>query len=231
MAAAASLDQAGPVFPLGYRGVRGAILVELKKAQPLTTKELALRLSVSLNAVRHHLKDLEEQELVHYQREHRGVGAPTFAYRLAQAGEALFPRRYEATLTGLLDGLVDREGRASVVAMLEARYAALATALQEQFAHRTPEERLAAVAQLLTADGYMAEVKSNDSASTLTEHNCAIQAVAERFPEICDAEARFLATVLGGEVSRERHILNGCTACEYKVRFDNPVAAPQEEKA
>jgi len=211
--------------------VRGAILVELKKAQPLTTKELATRLSVSLNAVRHHLKDLEEQELVDYQREHRGVGAPTFAYRLAQAGEALFPRRYEATLAGLLDGLVDRDGRAGVAAMLEARYATLASGLQEQFASRSPEERLTAVAQLLSNDGYMAEAKTTPSTTTLTEHNCAIQAVAERFPEICAAEARFLATVLGAEVTRARHILNGCTACEYRVRFDNPVVVPVEEKA
>src|SRR5919112_3728162 len=140
MATPVPQDQAVPVFPLGYRGVRGAILVELKKAQPLTTKELAARLSVSLNAVRHHLKDLEEQELVAYQREHRGVGAPTFSYRLAQAGEALFPRRYEATLAGLLDGLVDRDGRSGVVAMLEARYATWAATLQEQFANRSPEE-------------------------------------------------------------------------------------------
>jgi DeoR family suf operon transcriptional repressor len=231
MVAPISLHQSVQVFPLGYRGVRGAILVELKKAQPLTTKELAGRLSVSLNAVRHHLKDLEGQELVDYQREHRGVGAPTFAYRLTQAGEALFPRRYEATLAGLLDGLVDRDGRAGVVAMLEARYATWAATLQEQFAHRSPEERLTAVAQLLSADGYMAEAKTDASTTTLTEHNCAIKAVAERFPEICVAEAKFLATVLGAEVSRERHILNGCTACEYKVRFDNPVAAPLEEKA
>jgi DeoR family suf operon transcriptional repressor len=84
---------------------------------------------------------------------------------------------------------------------------------------------------LLSADGYMAEANTAAGTSTLTEHNCAIQAVAERFPEICAAEARFLATVLGGQVSRERHILNGCTACEYKVRFDNPVAGPLEEKA
>lgn len=231
MAATVPSDQHSPVFPLGYRGVRGAILVELKKAQPLTTKELAARLGVSLNAVRHHLKDLEDQELVGYQREHRGVGAPTFAYRLARAGEALFPRRYEAVLGGLLDGLVEREGRAGAVAMLEARYATLASRLQEQLADRTSVERLTAVARLLSEEGYMAEAKTDASSTTLTEHNCAVQAVAERFPEICAAEARFLATVLGADVTRERHILNGCTACEYRVRFDNPVVAPVEESA
>ncbi|HEY6074360.1 MAG TPA: hypothetical protein VIV15_13465, partial [Anaerolineales bacterium] len=47
----------------------------------------------------------------------------------------------------------------------------------------------------------------------------AVQAVAERFPEICAAEARFLSAVLDAEVQRQEHILSGCNACEYRVHF------------
>jgi DeoR family suf operon transcriptional repressor len=57
----------------------------------------------------------------------------------------------------------------------------------------------------------------------LTEHNCAIPAVAERFPEICAAEARFLAEMLNADVERTGHILSGCPACEYQVRFRGAV--------
>lgn len=231
MAARLPPDQQLPSSPLGYRGVRGAILVELKRAQPLTTRELASRLGLSLNAVRHHLKDLEEQELVEYQREHRGVGAPTFAYRLAPMGDALFPRRYEVMISELLDGLVDREGRSATVALLEARYTTLAGRLQQELADTPPAERLPVVAKMLSDDGYMAEGNVAGGLGTLTAHHCAIQGVAERFPEICAAEAKLLSAVFGAEVSRERHILAGCTACEYRVRFDNSVAAPVEENA
>ena len=65
----------------------------------------------------------------------------------------------------------------------------------------------------------MAEVSAEGGQGTLTEHNCAIPAVAERFPEICAAEARFLAEVLHADVDRREHILTGCSACEYHVRF------------
>jgi DeoR family suf operon transcriptional repressor len=204
----------------GYRGIRAGVLVELKRAERLTTRELASRLGVSLNAVRHHLKELEEQGLVEYQREHRGVGAPTFAYRLTSAGLALFPRRYEAVLDGLLSDLVARSGRRAVGELLEARYATLAQRLQRELAGATPTDRLAAVARVLSEDGYMAEASTDGSSGTLIEHNCAIQSVAQRFPEICAAEAKFLGAVLGTPVQRERHILNGCSACEYRVRFD-----------
>jgi DeoR family suf operon transcriptional repressor len=195
------------------------VLMELKGAQRLTAKDLASRLGISLNAVRHHLKELEVEGLIEYERQHRGVGAPAFAYRLSAAGYALFPRRYEATLTELLDYVVSREGRASAVAVLESRYQALTRRVQEELAGATPAERMAAIARLLSDEGYMAEGSASSGTGTLIEHNCAIQAVAERFPEICAAEAKFLAAALGAEVNRREHILSGCSACEYQVRF------------
>ena len=220
-----------PSLPLGLQGVRGKILIELKRSYRLTARELADRINLSLNAVRHHLKDLEASSLIQYERQHRGVGAPAFAYTLTVSGDAIFPRRYEATLTQLLDHVVAREGREAAVAVLEARYSALTQRLQAELADAPPAERMAAVARLLTEEGYMAEGTASAQGGTLIEHNCAIQAVAERFPEICAAEARFLAAVLGAEVIRQEHILSGCSACEYRVRFTPADAAGAGEPA
>ena len=220
MEAAFSSAGSAPVpLPPGLKGARALVLIELKRAHRLTAKELATRLGVSLNAVRHHLKELEAEAFVEYERQHHGVGAPAFAYRLSAAGEALFPRRYEATLTELLDYVVEREGRATAVAVLEARYDALTRRLQAELAGATPAQRMAAVTRLLSEEGYMAEGSTFAETGTLVEHNCAIQAVAQRFPEICAAEARFLAAALNAEVDRHEHILSGCSACEYRVRF------------
>jgi DeoR family transcriptional regulator, suf operon transcriptional repressor len=176
-------------------------------------------MGLSLNAARHHLKELEAQGLVQYEREHRGVGAPAFAYRLTPAGEALFPRRYQETLTALLDSLVQQEGREAAIGLLESHLSGMARRLREDLKDASPTERLQAIAKVRSEQGYMAEAAGGDPSGILTEHNCAIQAVAERFPEICAAEARFLAEVLGAEVDRREHILSGCSACEYHVRF------------
>ena len=230
MEAASSPSGSAPLsLSLSFNGARGQVLIELKRAHRRTAKELASRLGVSLNAVRHHLKELEAEALVEYERQHRGVGAPAFAYRLSAAGEALFPRRYEATLTELLDHVVEREGRATAVAVLEARYDALTRRLQDELAGATPAQRMAAVTRLLSDEGYMAEGTASAETGTLIEHNCAIQAVAQRFPEICAAEARFLAAALGAEVDRHEHILSGCSACEYRVRFNAANAAGVDE--
>jgi DeoR family suf operon transcriptional repressor len=205
--------------PLGQKGPRGAVLQHLKRAQRLTAKELAGRLGVSLNAVRHHLKELEAEGLIQYERKHHGVGAPAFAYRLSASGESLFPRRYEETLTAILEQMVERNGRAAAVALLESYFSGLSRRLQDELVDSTPVERLRALGRVLSEEGYMAEVTTQGGQATLTEHNCAIPAVAERFPEVCAAEARFLAEVLGADVDRREHMLNGCSACEYHVRF------------
>jgi DeoR family suf operon transcriptional repressor len=210
-------------IPLGHAGSRGEVLLQLKRAQPLAAKQLAARMGLSLNAARHHLKELEAQGLVQYELEHHGVGAPSYAYRLTPAGEALFPRRYQETLTALLDSLVEQEGRKAAIALLESHLSGMARRLREELKDSSPAERLQAVAQVRSEQGYMAEAAAEAAGDglggTLTEHNCAIQAVAERFPEICAAEARFLSEVLGAEVDRREHILSGCSACEYHVRF------------
>ena len=66
-----------------HKGLRAEILLGLKRAQPLTAKQLARELDVSTNAIRHHLKELQAESLIVYGREQRGLGAPTFAYRLS----------------------------------------------------------------------------------------------------------------------------------------------------
>ena len=204
-----------------HKGLRGDILLELKRSQPRTATELGAKLGVSANAIRHHLKELVTESLITYGREQRGVGAPTYAYRLSPDGEAIFPKRYEETLTELLGRVAQKDGRGAVVELFADHYAALARKLAAELGDAPPAERIAAVARLMSDAGYMAEWQPGTASGTflLAEHNCAIRAVAERFPEACAAERRFLRAALGAAVERRSHIVAGCNACEYTVSF------------
>ena len=205
--------------PRGQKGPRAAILVELKRSPGLTAMDLAERLGTSLNAIRHHIKELEADSLVEHDRCRKGVGAPVFQYRLASDGEALFPRRYEETLMQLLRGLVEREGREAATAMLASQFDSLESSLAHQLDGLSPDEKLEVVTRALAHEGFMPEWRSTPDGGALMEHNCAILAVAEQFPEVCEAEERFLARALGADIQRRSHILEGCGACGYNVRF------------
>src|SRR3989442_2532259 len=211
-----------------HKGLRGEVLLELKRAQPRTAKQLADTLGVSPNAVRHHVKELEAESLIAYGREQGGVGAPTFAYRLSAEGEALFPGAYEETLTHVLDRVAEKGGRQAAVELLEDHYRELTRKLQRELEGATVAERVDVVARLMNQQGYMAEWQETASMFRLSEHNCAIRAVAERFPEGCAAEQRFLQDVLGTAVERRTPITSGCNACEYPVSVG---AEPRREPA
>jgi DeoR family suf operon transcriptional repressor len=200
------------------KGLRAQILQDLKMAQPLTAGELAARYGVSPNAIRRHLKELEVDQLVEYGRQQRGKGAPTFAYRLTSNAEAMFPRRYAEELNEVLSYLEHRGGREEVRRFFNERFQAQADTLLARLQGSTVEQRVEAVVDLLKQQGFMAEwTPSAGGGMRIAEHNCAMQAVAEKYPEVCDAEADFLREILQAEVRRDAHIPHGCNACEYAV--------------
>ena len=213
--------------PVGFRGTRGEILVALKKAQPATTRELADRFGVTPNALRRHLKELESDGLVRYRREIRGVGGPVFAYSLTESGEALFPRTYDSALAEALELVRQQQGIDGVVRLFQRRWQQVADEARPELEHLSVPERARRLATLLTSLGYMAEAGARSGElPTLTEHNCAIRLVAERFPEVCEAEERFIAELLGAEVTRQAHIAKGANCCEYCIQAGSAHADP-----
>ena len=211
----------------GHRGLRSQILLEIKKSQPITAKDLGERFGVSANAVRRHLKELEIEGAVRFVRQQNGLGAPAFAYQLTEQGEALFPNGYRDALTHMLVQIAEKDGRGAVVEMFERRYGELARRLKVELGETPNDQRLGVVARVLTEEGYMADWREADGVFHLAEHNCAMRAVVERFPEICAVEERFLKAVLGADVERLAHIAHGCNACDYAINF----AAPRPEQA
>ena len=211
----------------GFRGVRKRLLVAVKKSQPVAVKKLAADFRITANALRRHLKILEDSGFVRYRREIRGVGGPTFAYSLTEAGEALFPRAYSGALAEALGVIHERQGLDGVLGVFRRQWDSVTNGSSRALDTPTLAERAHALAELRTKQGYMAEVVAGDGEVVIREHNCAIRDVAERFPEICAAEERFFAELLGASVHREAHILAGCNSCEYRVHEVPPDPARQ----
>src|SRR5207249_12000662 len=129
----------------------------LKRAQPLTARDLAGKLRVSPNAIRHHLKELEAEQLIAYGREQRGVGAPTYAYRLSADGESLFPRQYERALTDVMERLAEKAGRETAVEIFREHYADLTRQLTARLAAVPADAPPAGVARGQGEGGHLAE--------------------------------------------------------------------------
>ena len=208
--------------PPGLRRTRAAVLRQLKQAGVATAATLADVLDCSLNAVRHHLKELEADGLVVHDRAHHGVGAPAHVYRLSPKGHGLFPERYAGTLAHLLDHLIKVHGHEAPAAMLQAHYGVLGERICAETAELARENRGEHIAKALDEEGFMATWEPESGGGILVEHNCPHRLVAERFPEVCAAEEAFLAQAFGGTIERQSHIAAGCGSCSYHVTINVP---------
>jgi predicted ArsR family transcriptional regulator len=82
--------------------------------------------------------------------------------------------------------------------------------------------RTEALAGALSADGYVASVQPSALGEQLCQHHCPVAHVAAEFPELCEAETRAFADLLGTHVQRLSTIARGGAACTTHVPLEAP---------
>lgn len=211
------------------------ILQYLMQQSSATAHELAMKLDISPQAIRRHLKDLEAEELILYQNSQLGMGRPQHVYQLSRQGRDRLRRAVSDRLpdsqgqfaVSLLDTLVETVGQDQMSLILRKQWERKALEYRKRVGTGCLQERVSNLVELRKAEGYMTEwhrvdpgdVKKDASQFVLTEHNCAISNVAESFPSICGHELEMFATVLPDcQVERTHWIINGEHRCGYLVQ-------------
>lgn len=198
---------------------RRRILTLLKEQGDMTADELADHLSISSVAVRRHLTKLEGDELVTYTEIQRGMGRPSFVYRLGEAASSFFPRRYEELATIVLETIQDLYGTEAVDAVFKMRSKHMVEVYRQKVNGKTLDKRLEQVTQLREADGYMSTWELNpDGTFILREANCPIIHVAEGCESACSHDQALLEDLLEADVVRKGHLARGDGACIYEVK-------------
>ena len=205
-------------------GTRGAILRLLKREGELRAEELASALDLTPSALRQQLRVLSADGLVTYREQRGGAGRPKHQYRLTQAADGMFPRRYGDLVGDLLE-VASEDDPAFVERMFTRRGQRRLDAAKERLTGSFAD-RVHALAAVLDADGYLAEAEplDDDSGWRIIERNCAIFDIALRYGHACSSEIDFLRAALpDAEIVRVRHMVDGATHCAYEVR---PRATP-----
>lgn len=201
---------------------RRRILMLLKEKGELTADELADLLGISAVAVRRHLTKLESDQLVSYQEVQRGMGRPSFVYRLGEAAGSFFPRRYEELAVNVLETIQELYGREAIDAIFQMRTNHLIDSYRRKINGKTLDIRLDQLTRLRAADGYMSTWEASiDNTFILREANCPIFHVAEGCNVACDHDLVMLSDLLEADVVRTSHLANGDGACCYQIRPKN----------
>ncbi|MBP0016626.1 MAG: iron-sulfur cluster biosynthesis transcriptional regulator SufR [Cyanobacteria bacterium SBLK] len=202
------------------------ILRYLLKQGQATAHELAEALSISPQATRRHLKDLETAELIEHQSIQVGMGRPQHKYSLSHQGKEHFPHRYGDFTVSFLDTLIETVGEEQVGAVFRKQWQRKAVEYRDRIGTGSLKERVETLIRIRQEEGYMAELHSVDAnlgsdreEYIFAEHHCAISDVAESFPTVCDRELEMFEAILPDcTVERTHWINNGEHRCGYLVR-------------
>ncbi|HIK56572.1 MAG TPA: iron-sulfur cluster biosynthesis transcriptional regulator SufR [Synechococcales cyanobacterium M55_K2018_004] len=205
------------------------ILHYLVKQGQASAHDLADHLEISPQAVRRHLKDLEEEELIEHHTAQVGMGRPNHVYRLSRKGRDRLPDRYDEFAVSLLNTLAETVGPDQVGTILRKQWEQKALEYRRKVGEGSLQERVSNLVELRKAEGYMAEwhVVPPDSPLSsglspqyiITEYNCAISHIAESFPTVCGHELEMFAIALQDcKVERTHWIANGEHRCGYLIR-------------
>ncbi len=194
----------------------------LKMHGALSAAALGSLLGTSGEAARQQLARLAEEGLVAATSEARGVGRPTQSWSLTPAAQSRFPDTHAALTVQLLGIVRDRLGEAALDTLITTREAETRAGYEVALADRTSlRDKVAALADLRTAEGYMAAWhEADDGSLLLVENHCPICAAATACQGFCRAELDVFRAVLGPgtEVVRNEHIVAGARRCSYSIR-------------
>lgn len=219
-------------------GETRAQVVDTLRPAPASVAQVAARLELSEPAVRRHLQVLERDGLVVAETVRRqGPGRPTTRYALSDRARRLYPDHSADFANELLDFVENEHGRHSLLQFLRWRQGRQAARYAAELADvHDPGERVARLAELLSADGFLADVSETvgpDGRPLLKLHqgHCAISDVAAEHPEICAYEAALFQRLLGGRLSRRLTIAGGDGICVCTITPPDsiPTTTPANE--
>lgn len=197
------------------------VLMALKMRNGLSSSAIGEQLGITGEAARQQLLRLAQEGLVTSENISSGVGRPTQSWSLTPAAQSRFPDTHAALTVQLLDLIGSTLGEAALDTIITARETLTREAYEGAVSDKPDlKDRVAALVDLRSREGYMADWNEQpDGSLLLIENHCPICAAATACQGFCRAELDVFRAVLGPNVNveREEHIVSGGRRCSYRI--------------
>jgi predicted ArsR family transcriptional regulator len=207
---------------------RREILTYIKSHVAATIGQLAEHLGISDEAARQHVVYAENQGWISGQTrrsEPARAGRPVVRYSLTEAGDHLFPKRYDELSVVLIDTLLGNEGEVALKDALQSITDAQVKDWEARLAGKSLDERIDMLRDFYFADDPFTSVEKCNGETILVERNCPFRQVAMKRPALCSTTVSTLTRLLGVRVERRQRIQNGDGRCTFHVLRHEPVDA------
>ncbi|WP_320675670.1 iron-sulfur cluster biosynthesis transcriptional regulator SufR [Prochlorococcus sp. MIT 1300] len=175
----------------GQAPTREAILTHLLRLGESTALKLSGAVGVSVQAMRRHLRSLEEDGFVVSSAiVSQGPGRPFNAWQLTKQGHNYFYEGNEGFVVDLLRTMKTRFSPESINVLLNTQASNKANEYRSLIGSGTVSDRLSRLIELRRKEGYIAEYEPGKDGRSwyMNAFYCSIRNVAKEHPIICDQE-------------------------------------------
>ncbi|MCF6278086.1 MAG: winged helix-turn-helix transcriptional regulator [Anaerolineales bacterium] len=196
---------------------RERILQALLRKPGSTINELAEIVGINPISVRHHLTNLQANNLITAEEERHGVGRPRLIYTLSEEGAEKFPTRYLQLTTHLLNQLKETLPKPMVKELFSQVAFNLAEEYAEELEGLSMEERLVIIQKMLAKEGFTVEWEKSGNQYHIHEISCPYIKVGHNHPEICSMDQTLISQMLDVPAEKVQCVLSGDSRCTYVV--------------
>jgi len=192
----------------------------LLKEGESSASNLASSLGISVQAMRRHLRNLQEDGLVKANQISAGPGRPCKVWQLTSEGENTFNRGNEKFALDLLNSVKRTFQEESIEKILGDQAIEKAKKYRSEIGSGTLKERIEKLVFLRQAEGYLGEYQEDNEGKGwfINEFHCSIKEIAMEHPAICDKELTLIRlTFPDCEVSRTHWRLEYGHYCGFYI--------------
>jgi DeoR family suf operon transcriptional repressor len=203
---------------------RETTLTLLLRQGELSAAHLAEQLGISVQAMRRHLRSLEDDGLVESKPVPVGPGRPSNLWCLTSRGRQHFPDGSEHFALGLLHSMAATLSPEAMASLLSKQALEKASRYRQRVGSGPLRERMATLADLRRQEGYVTELTRDPEGKgwLLSEFHCSVQRIAEEYPAVCDQELQLIRhTFPDCRVERVHWRLEKGHSCGFRITPDH----------
>ncbi|EPK8021304.1 helix-turn-helix transcriptional regulator [Providencia huaxiensis] len=198
------------------------VLFCIKTKGPISTAVIANDLNMTGEAARQHIQKLTSLGLVEGAQclSQTGAGRPRQNWVLTELGHQRFPDTHAQLALQLIDSVRTIFGDEGLEKLINQREMESREKYLTRCKNLPLAERLEALAEVRSEEGYMAKVEQDGDSWLFIENHCPICAAATACQNFCRSELTLFSEIVGdnGSIEREQYLLNGAGRCVYRVK-------------
>ncbi|EOV8088317.1 helix-turn-helix transcriptional regulator [Providencia rettgeri] len=198
------------------------VLFCIKTKGPISTAVIANDLNMTGEAARQHIQKLTSLGLVEGAQclSQTGAGRPRQNWVLTELGHQRFPDTHAQLALQLIDSVRTIFGGEGLEKLINQREMESREKYLTRCKNLPLVERLEALAEVRSEEGYMAKVEQDGDSWLFIENHCPICAAATACQNFCRSELTLFSEIVGddGRIEREQYLLNGAGRCVYRVK-------------